>query len=251
MEKLEYAEKTINRTDTNTIDYKISFENKKINTHIDKETSKNKVVVFSYYFIKRVFDIVAGLVGCILLIPMTLLVYIARIINKENDGPLFYEQIRIGKNGKQFRLYKFRSMCMNAEEKLDEYLEKDEKAREEFEKYKKLKFDPRITKTGKFIRNTSIDEFPQFINILIGNMSLVGPRPYLKKEEKCLGSYYEEIIKVKPGLTGYWQVNGRNNKEFKTRAYLDTYYINHRGIIMDLKIVLKTFSKIFRKEGAM
>ena len=138
----------------------------------------------AYRLIKRLIDIIAGVVGVILLIPITIVVGAIRIIKKENDGPLFYEQLRIGKNGKQFRMYKFRSMCVNADEKLKEYLENNEEARKEYKKYKKLKCDPRITKVGKILRATSLDEFPQLINVLKGDMSLVGPRPYLPREQK-------------------------------------------------------------------
>ena len=117
---------------------------------------------------------------------------------------------------------------------------------------KKLTHDQRVTKIGKFIRKTSLDEFPQFVNILKGEMSLVGPRPYLYREKEDLGGYYyNSITKVKPGITGYWQVNGRNDVDFEERAYMDTYYIERRGIVMDLKIILKTFLKIFKKEGAV
>ena len=170
---------------------------------------KEKISIreLGYKFIKRIIDIIGGLVGIIVLIPIIFCVYVARVIRKENDGPLFYEQLRIGKNGKEFRFYKFRSMVMNADEKLYEYLEQNEKAKQEFEKYKKLKNDPRITKLGEFLRKTSIDEFPQFINVLKGDMSLVGPRPYLHREIKDMGENYQTIVSVKPGLTGYWQVS--------------------------------------------
>ena len=140
------------------------------NVNINERINGRKIL---YDFFKRIIDIIGGLVGVILLIPITLCVYIARVIKKENDGPLFYEQLRIGKDGKEFRFYKFRTMVMNADEKLEEYLEQNEEARKEYEKYKKLKHDPRITKLGKFLRKTSIDEFPQFINVLKGDMSLV------------------------------------------------------------------------------
>ena len=126
-------------------------------------TKKQNII---YRFIKRAIDIFAGLVGVILLIPLMIVVEIIRIAKKENQGPLFYEQLRIGKNGKQFRMYKFRSMCMNADETLKEYLKNNEEARKEFKKYKKLKKDPRITKVGKVLRETSLDEFPQLINVL-------------------------------------------------------------------------------------
>ena len=160
----------------------------------------------AFRFAKRTIDIIAGVVGTILLIPITILVWLVRIIKKENNGPLFFEQLRIGKNGKQFRMYKYRSMCMNADETLKKYLEENEDARKEYKKYKKLKNDPRITKVGCFLRKTSLDEFPQFINVLKGDMSLVGPRPYLLREKEDMGYYYYYVTKCKPGLTGLWQV---------------------------------------------
>ena len=204
-----------------------------------------------YDFIKRSIDIIGSLVGIILLIPTTMAIYIARKILKEDNCSLFYKQARYGKNGKIFKLYKYRSMCKNADEKLTEYLEQNEEARKEYKKYKKLKNDPRITKVGKFLRKTSLDEFPQFINVLKGEMSLVGPRPYLEREREDIGYNYNSIITVKPGITGYWQVNGRNDVDFHDRIYMDTYYIEHRSLIMDIKIIIKTILKIFKKEGAI
>lgn len=214
-----------------------------------KEKIKGKHII--YRFIKRFIDILGGLVGTILLVPITLCVYLARKILKEDDGPLFYEQLRIGKNGKEFRLYKFRSMVMNADEKLEKYLEENEEARQEYEKYKKLKNDPRITKLGEFLRKTSIDEFPQFINVLKGDMSLVGPRPYLHREIKDMKDNYYIIISVKPGLTGYWQVNGRSQKDFKERIDMDVSYIKDKNLVLDIKILIKTVQKALKKEGAM
>ncbi len=214
-----------------------------------KEKIENKKII--YNVVKRMIDIIGGLVGTIVLIPMTLCVYIARKILKEDDGPLFYEQLRIGKDGKEFRFYKFRSMVMNADEKLKDYLEKNEEARQEYIKYKKLKNDPRITKLGNFLRKTSIDEFPQFINVLKGDMSLVGPRPYLHREIQDMGDSYETIISVKPGLTGYWQVNGRSEKNFKERTEMDVAYVHDRTLWLDIKFMIKTVLKIFKKEGAI
>ena len=200
---------------------------------------------------KRTIDIIAGLVGTILLIPITILVWFVRIIKKENNGPLFFEQLRIGKDGKQFRMYKYRSMCMNADETLKKYLEENEAARKEYKKYKKLKNDPRITKVGCFLRKTSLDEFPQFINVLKGDMSLVGPRPYLPREQKDMGEYYSSIIKVKPGITGPWQVRGRNKLDFEDRMNLDVEYVNNMSIKNDLKMVWKTVTKVVKKDGAI
>lgn len=215
----------------------------------EKQESTAKVGVL-YYVCKKIIDILAGLTGTILIIFITIFVAIMRLVKKENDGPIFYTQIRVGKNGKQFKLYKYRSMVMNADEKLKDYLEKNEKAREEYKKYKKLKNDPRITTVGKFLRKTSLDEFPQFINVLKGDMSFVGPRPYLYREKEDMGESFNKIVSVKPGITGYWQVNGRNDVDFQDRLNMDTYYIEHRGLVMDFKIILKTFFKTLRKEGA-
>ena len=164
---------------------------------------KNKVGIKIENIVKRVIDICGGLIGTIALIPLTIIIYIARIVLHENDGPIFYDQLRIGKNGKVFKMYKYRSMVIGADEKLKKYLEENEEARLEYKKYKKLKNDPRITKVGNFIRKTSLDEFPQFINVLKGDMSLVGPRPYLPREKEDMGEYYTYIINARPGITGY------------------------------------------------
>ncbi len=218
-----------------------------------QENVKNKINIKYkiYSFFKRFIDILGGLLGVILLIPITIGIYIARKILKEEEGPIFYEQLRIGKNGKEFRIYKYRSMVINADEKLKKYLEENEEARKEYKKYKKLKDDPRITKVGEFIRKTSIDEFPQFINVLKGEMSLVGPRPYLHREIEDMGDNYDKIISVKPGLTGYWQVNGRSDKDFEERTDMDVAYVNDRCLWFDIKLIIKTVLKIFGKEGAM
>ena len=205
----------------------------------------------AYRFVKRFIDIIAGLVGVILLIPITIIVEIIRIVKKENDGPLFYEQLRIGKNGKQFRMYKFRSMCMNADDRLKDYLEENEEARKEYKKYKKLKCDPRITKVGKVLRETSLDEFPQLLNVLKGDMSLVGPRPYLPREKKEMGEYYKGIINVKPGITGPWQIKGRSKITFEDRLKMDLEYANKSNLTRDVKILIKTFTKVMNKDGAL
>lgn len=244
----------VETTATGEILEKIAETNRVIDIdNLQKEKKEKKTKVgFMYFACKRIVDIFAGIVGTLLLLPITLIVYLMRIIKRENDGPIFYTQLRIGKNGKRFKLYKFRTMVMNADEKLENYLKGNKEACNEYKKYKKLKHDPRITKVGNFLRKTSLDEFPQFINVLKGDMSLVGPRPYLEKEKKDISEkYYEKIIKVKPGITGYWQVNGRSDVDFEDRTYMDTYYIAHRGFIMDTKIIIKTILKIFEKEGAI
>ena len=213
---------------------------------------KKGLSYYTYLFAKRFFDIVGSIIGVAILIPVTVAVWIARIVLKENDGPLFYEQLRYGKNGKMFRLYKFRSMCMNADEKLEKYLKENEDKEDVqyYKKYKKFKEDPRVTKLGKFLRKTSIDELPQVINILFGQMSFIGPRPYLPREKEDIGSAFNEIVSVKSGLTGYWQVSGRSNAMFEDRVKLDLYYIEHQSLGLDAKIFFKTFKAVFSHEGA-
>ncbi|MCI8362656.1 MAG: sugar transferase [Clostridia bacterium] len=202
-----------------------------------------------YKFVKRTIDILASIIGIILLLPITSIIWIANILVKDN-GPIFFKQERIGKDGEFFKLYKYRSMVVDADDKLSKYLVENEEAREEYKKYKKLKNDPRITKVGKFIRNTSIDEFPQFINVLKGQMSLVGPRPYLPREITDMQESFNEIIKVKPGLTGLWQVNGRSETTFEDRLRIDKEYVEKRGLKLDTKIFIWTIGKVFIKEGA-
>lgn len=201
-------------------------------------------------FFKRTIDIIASIFGIIALLPLTICVYIANLICKDK-GPVFYTQNRIGHNGKIFKMYKYRSMIVGADDILEKYLEENEEARKEFDQYKKLKDDPRVTKVGKFIRKTSIDEFPQFINVLKGEMSLVGPRPYLEKEREDMNGYYKYIITCKPGLTGLWQVSGRSDCTFDERIDLDMEYYNNHNLKMDIKIIFKTVEKIVKREGAI
>ncbi len=204
----------------------------------------------AYRFVKRLVDIIGGLVGIVILIPMSLIIWMVEVLKKENDGPLFYKQVRVGKNGKSFKVYKYRSMCVNADEKLKEYLKENDKARKEFKKYHKLKCDPRITKVGKVLRATSLDEFPQLINVLKGDMSLVGPRPVTDEEVEAYGNLKQKFLSVKPGLTGYWQVNGRSNTEYDDRVKMELYYVDNASLILDLKILLKTLIVVIKKEGA-
>lgn len=214
--------------------------------NINKEEIDTKL----YRVIKRIIDIVGALVGCVILLPLTIGIWVANIIAKDN-GPVFYVQKRIGKNGKSFKMYKFRSMVIDADRKLKRYLLDNPEANEEFNKFKKLKNDPRITSVGKFIRGTSLDEFPQFINVLKGDMSLVGPRPYLPREKRAMKKAYKQIIKVKPGLTGPWQVNGRNEISFEERLNIDIEYSENCSLICDIKYFFRTFLKLFQKEGAI
>lgn len=212
---------------------------------------KEEVKKVLYKVVKRLIDILGGLVGCVLLVPITMAVYIARKILKEDDGPLFYEHLRYGKDGKKFRIYKFRSMCIDADKKLKEYLEQNQEARIEFEENHKLKDDPRITKLGKFIRKTSIDELPQFINVLKGDMSLIGPRPIVDGEIEKYGENKEKFLSVKPGLTGYWAANGRSDITYEERMKMELYYVDNISFKLDIQIFFKTIISVLKKEGAM
>lgn len=215
---------------------------------INKEKTNKKIL---YRATKRMIDIIGAIVGIIFLIPTTIAVCLARKISKEDKGPVFYEQLRYGKNGKVFRLYKFRSMCIGADEKLKKYLEENEKIRKEFQKTHKLQNDPRITKIGNFLRKTSLDELPQVINILKGEMSFVGPRPVVEKEVEDYGKNKDKFLSVKPGLTGYWQVNGRSNTTYEERMEMELYYVDNCSLWLDIKIFFKTFITVFKKEGAV
>ena len=213
---------------------------------IKKEGATTNKIVYSFF--KRLFDIIVGILGLLLLVPVTIIVKIVNILNKDY-APVFYSHTRIGKNGKEFKLYKYRSMVPNADEALKEML-KDKKIAEEYNKNKKLKNDPRITKIGRILRKTSLDELPQFVNILKGEMSLIGNRPYLPREKDDMGDFYEDIIKTKPGLTGYWQVSGRSDVSFKKRLELEKYYSNNWGFKMDIKILFKTVKVVLHMKGA-
>lgn len=212
----------------------------------DKSCNISKMI---QQFLKRVIDILCGLLGCFLLVPLIFIIWLAHIISKDN-GPIFYTQDRVGKNGKIFKIYKFSSMVVNAEEKLNEYLNSNPDKKEEYLKYRKLKNDPRITKVGEFIRKTSIDEFPQFINILKGEMSLIGPRPILLKEYED-NENIRKILTFTPGLTGYWATNGRNNTTFDERIQMELYYVDNVNLKMNLKILLKTIKIVIKRKGAI
>lgn len=211
---------------------------------------RSRAILVLERIIKRFVDILGGICGLILLIPLTIGIYIANLIAGDK-GPIFYTQERYGKNGKIFKMYKFRSMVLGADEKLKKLLEEDEEARKEYTEFKKLKNDPRITKVGKFIRKTSLDEFPQFINVLKGEMSLVGPRPYLPREKEDINGYFNYIMSVKPGITGFWQTNGRSNTTFVDRLDMDMKYYYRHSLKLDMKILKQTVSDVIKKEGAI
>lgn len=198
-----------------------------------------------YKFIKRSFDILISVLGLILLIPIIILVKIITILSGDFNS-IFYSQTRIGKNGKEFKLYKFRSMIPNADEELEKILKKNKKLRLEYEKNKKLKKDPRITKIGRILRRTNIDELPQIINVLKNEMSIVGNRPYLPKEVKDMGEYYNDIILVKPGITGLWQTTRRKNRTFLYRCKVEAEYYKLMDLKLDIKILIDTVLVVFK-----
>ena len=193
---------------------------------------------------KRVLDFVAALLGLILLSPVFLIVSI--LIKLESEGEVIFSQTRIGLNGKEFKMYKFRSMVKNAEELKVKLAAQNEMSGPMF----KMKDDPRVTKVGKFIRKTSIDELPQLINVLKGDMSLVGPRPSLPKEVEKFKPWMLRRLEVKPGLTCYWQVSGRNNIDFEDWMKLDIQYVEDRNFLLDLKLIFKTFFVLFGDKNA-
>ena len=199
---------------------------------------------------KRTIDICGGIVGTLILIPLTLVVWMINIFSGDR-GPLFYSQERIGKNGKHFKMYKFRSMVVGADEKLKELLQNDPEARKEYMKYRKLKHDPRITRAGNFLRKTSLDEFPQFINVIKGEMSLVGPRAVVDDEIEKFGKNKEIVLSVKPGITGYWAANGRSDTTYEKRVEMETFYAKNSTCVLDIKILFKTVFSVIKGEGAV
>ena len=200
--------------------------------------SKN-INYYMFITIKRFFDITCSLIGLIILLPLMLIVKIAYLLHKDNNS-IFYTQERIGLNGKLFKLYKFRTMVPNADEILKEVL-KDPIRRREYNINKKLVNDPRVTKVGKILRKTSLDELPQMLNVLKGDMSIIGNRPYLPAEAKDMQPYFDSIVSTKPGITGLWQTSGRSDVTFAKRVEIENKYSNTFSARLDMKIFVKTF----------
>ena len=198
---------------------------------------------------KRIMDILGSLVGILALIPLSIYVYYKN--RKEGDkDPIFFTQQRIGKDGKPFKIYKFRTMVPNAEQVLEDLMDKDPAIKKEYLTNKKLENDPRITKAGKMLREKSLDEFPQFINVLRGEMSIVGPRPYLLREKEDMGYAYKSIINCKPGVTGMWQTHGRSDVSFEERLELDDYYYRNWNFWLDVTLLIKTVKLVIHGSGA-
>ena len=198
--------------------------------------------------IKRFLDLLFVSLGGLIILPFLLLIALA--VKLSSRGPVLYGHKRVGLNGKHFMAYKFRTMETDAEKKLEVLLDADPRLREEWEESHKLKDDPRVTKIGKILRRTSFDEFPQLINILKGEMSLVGPRPVTKPELKKYGENARRILSVKPGLTGLWQVSGRSDTDYAERVSYDLYYIQSWSVWLDLWILYRTPRTIFKGKGA-
>ena len=208
---------------------------------LENESTKG----FSFYeIIKRLIDIVCSFVGILALSP--LFIVIAIIIKLTSKGPVFFSQKRVGKYGREFNMYKFRSMVVNAEELKEKLVAQNEMSGPMF----KMKDDPRVTKVGKFIRKTSLDELPQLWNVLKGDMSLVGPRPSLPKEVAQFEDWMHRRLEVKPGLTCYWQVSGRNNIDFEDWMKLDIRYVKERNLWIDIKLIFKTVGVLFGDKNA-
>ena len=208
---------------------------------LDPSKVKGRLV---YHTVKRGFDILASGVALVLLSPLFGVLTVK--IKKEDGGPAFYSQTRIGKNGKPFKMWKFRSMVVNADQMIDQLEDQNEIDGAMF----KIKDDPRITKIGHTIRKYSLDELPQLWNVLIGDMSLVGPRPPLPSEVEEYTDYDKQRLLVMPGCTGLWQVTKRNEADFDEMVWLDIVYINHSGLWEDLKLIIKTIGVVIHPNGA-
>lgn len=210
---------------------------------IDKCVEKSKVK--AYDFIKRFIDLIIGVVGLAICLPFFIIIAIA--IKLDSKGPVFFKHKRIGKHGKDLYIYKFRTMINNAEDAIKDFTPEQKK---EFEENFKLENDPRVTRVGKILRKTSIDELPQIINILKGEMAIIGPRPIVKSELEKYGVNKNKFLSVVPGLTGYWAANGRSDVSYEERMAMELYYVDHRSLIFDLKIFVKTIGSVLTGRGA-
>lgn len=209
---------------------------------------KNNLALRRNKIIKYIFDMVLTIIGTICISPI--LICIAIWIYKDSPGPIIFKHMRVGKDGKIFPCYKFRSMCVDAKEKLEELLQNDPEARAEWERDFKLKHDPRITKSGAFLRRTSLDELPQIFNVLKGEMSLVGPRPIIKDEMERYGNRIDDYLMVKPGIAGIWQCSGRSDATYQERVQMDSWYVRNWSVWLDIMILWKTIEAVVAKKGA-
>lgn len=218
-----------------------------VSVELSKDVIEVKKTDILYRIVKRIFDIIVSGLSIIILSPIFLLIVV--LIKLDSKGKAFYKHKRIGKNGEYIYLYKFRSMYSDSKERLEELL-KDPEIRKEWEENYKLDNDPRITKIGNILRKTSLDELPQLLNIFNGDMSIVGPRPVIEDELEKYGSNKEKFLSVTPGLTGWWACNGRSCTSYEDRMKLELYYVDNRSIILDLKVIVKTFISVIKRDGA-
>jgi len=203
----------------------------------------------TYQYFKRVFDVVFSVLALTCTLPF--IVIICLLIYCSSPGPIFYTHTRVGKNGKSFKLIKFRTMYIDADKKLISILQNNPQLQEEWNRYYKLKHDPRVFSLGHFLRRTSIDEVPQFLNVLKGDMSIVGPRPCVEEEiMKYVHHHQAKILSVKPGITGLWQTSGRSNISWDERLKIENTYIDKCSCTYDLLIILKTIKIVFWSKGA-
>lgn len=209
---------------------------------------RNNLLSKNMLITKRIFDIVFSIFLIFLFSPI--IVITAILIKLTSKGSIFYVQKRPGRFGKIIKIYKFRTMYLDAEKKLEEILKNDEKLREEFMKYRKLKNDPRITPLGKILRRFSIDEIPQLFNVLKGDMSIVGPRPYQIDEIEHMGEYKDIVLSVRPGLTGLWQISGRSDLSFQAKLKIETWYVLNWNLWLDLFIIIRTIPAVISGKGA-
>ena len=198
--------------------------------------------------IKTIFDYIVSYSSVLILSPFFILLYC--LVYIDTKGKPLFKQRRIGQNGKSFNIYKFRTMVINSDEVLQDLLDNNPEIRDEWEKDFKLKDDPRSTKLGNFLRKTSLDELPQLINVLQGKMSLVGPRPIIDKEIPKYGEYFEYFKAVKPGITGLWQVSGRNDIDYDERVQLDVWYVRNWSVDIDFIILIKTVVVVLSRKGS-
>ena len=220
-----------------------NIETTSLRTQSDVKTKISKKV---YIKVKRVIDVILASIALILLSPLFAIIAIA--IKIDSKGPVFFAHKRIGKNGNIIKLYKFRSMVINAEELIKSFTPDQMK---EYKENYKLTNDPRITKVGKFLRKTSLDELPQLINIINGDLSIIGPRPVVADELEKYGTNKDKFLSVTPGLTGYWAANGRSNTTYEQRMEMELYYIDNLSLKMDIKVFFKTILSVVKKEGAI
>lgn len=211
-------------------------------------TSTSEVIKVKsiYKYIKRFMDIVLASIGLVVLSPVFLI--IAVLIKTESKGKVFFKHKRIGKNGKEIYIYKFRTMVENAEDLIKQFTPEQMK---EFKENFKLENDPRVTKIGKILRKTSLDELPQLINIIKGDISIIGPRPVVEEELEKYGMNKNKFLSVTPGLTGYWAANGRSNTTYEQRMEMELYYVDNMSFKLDIKVFFKTVLSVLKREGAV